>query len=67
MRKRRGIWQGPYWKNDEKEKSTENLLDGPGLFMSGSWNGWGDFAHPADGSLLHGDGVLLRKEFPETA
>lgn len=53
-------------KKDE-EKSIEACLDSPWMSLSGTWNGGNRTSNPADGSVLHGNFVLLCKKFQEAA
>ena len=56
-------------KNDEKyeKKSDPICVDGTWNFMSGAWDDRGCTSNSADGSILHGNSVLLCKGFKNTS
>ena len=49
------------------KKSDPICVDGTWNLMSGTWNNWCSPSNPADGSILHGNSVLLCKGFKETS
>lgn len=53
-------------KKYEKE-SNPICMDDTWNLMSGAWNNWCSPSNPADGSILHGNSVLLCKELKETS
>ena len=50
-----------------RKKSDPICVDGTWNLMSGAWDDRGCTSNPADGSILHGNSVLLCKGFKETS